>query len=82
LDKLIHIASSPEEFLRCIEEAMKEKNSAPQWLDKIDSFLINNSWDSTFAKMVELEAGIQKVAPFENLNRSTEMLKEDLKGAR
>lgn len=57
-NKLVHIASSPEEFLLCMEKAMSERASDPQWLEKVDSFLVENSWDITFEKMAQLEGEI------------------------
>jgi UDP-galactopyranose mutase len=54
--KLVHIASSPEEFLLCIERAISERASDPSWLERVDSFLADNSWDITFEKMAKLES--------------------------
>jgi UDP-galactopyranose mutase len=57
-NKLVHIASSPEEFLLCIEKAMNERSTDPQWLEKVDTFLVDNSWDITFEKMALLESDV------------------------
>jgi UDP-galactopyranose mutase len=52
---LANIASSAEDFLLCIEKAMNERNSDPEWLEKVDWFLAEHSWDITIARMAELE---------------------------
>lgn len=57
---LVHIAASPEEFIMCIERAMDEKKSDSEWINKIDSFLADVSWDTTFKKMAKLELMIEK----------------------
>lgn len=56
---LVHIADEAEEFVSCIELAMKEKLEDSQWSNKVDSFLKGNSWDMTFYKIAELEMALQ-----------------------
>lgn len=60
--KLVHIASSADEFLVCIERAMEERCANPEWVNRIDSFLLTNSWDNTFMKMAKLESELRKRA--------------------
>ncbi|HXH75516.1 MAG TPA: glycosyltransferase family 1 protein [Bacteriovoracaceae bacterium] len=57
---LVHIASSPDEFIRCIHKAMSKRVTDPKWLEKVDWFLSHNSWDITFEKVVELEMRVTK----------------------
>jgi UDP-galactopyranose mutase len=57
--KLVQIADTPEEFVRAIDEAMNKKKN-PEWLDRVDHYLRDNSWDFTFQKMAELELQITR----------------------
>ncbi|HEX2535054.1 MAG TPA: glycosyltransferase, partial [Chitinophagaceae bacterium] len=50
-NKLVHIASTPEEFIRCAEAELKKKRRKT-WLTKVDAFLAGNSWDRTWSQMV------------------------------
>ena len=52
---LVHIVGSPEEFVREGELAMKEKAHDRLWLERVDQFLANTSWDATWSGMAELE---------------------------
>lgn len=57
--KMVHIAFSPDEFLQCLEKAMEERNSDPEWINRIDSFLTVNTWEHTFTKMAQLESELR-----------------------
>ena len=50
--ELVHIADTPEEFIRAIEAAMAENREAR--LTKAAEFLGQNSWDKTFSAMSSL----------------------------
>lgn len=50
-NKLVHIASTPEEFIACAEKELK-KRGRKTWLSKVDAFLAGNSWDRTWSQMV------------------------------
>lgn len=50
-NKLVHIASSPSEFIECGEKELR-KRSRKTWLNKVDNFLAGNSWDRTWSQMV------------------------------
>jgi glycosyltransferase involved in cell wall biosynthesis len=52
--KLVHIADTPEEFVEAIDFAMEARKN-PEWLDRVDHYLRDNSWDKTFEKMAEME---------------------------
>ncbi|HVG42086.1 MAG TPA: glycosyltransferase family 1 protein [Chitinophagaceae bacterium] len=51
-NKLVHIASTVTEFVKCGETILKKK-STKAWLSKVDSFLAGNSWDRTWSEMVK-----------------------------
>ncbi|OLY92548.1 Glycosyltransferase involved in cell wall bisynthesis [Cnuella takakiae] len=50
-NKLVHIASTPEEFIACAEKELKKKGRKT-WTTKVDNFLAGNSWDRTWSQMV------------------------------
>ena len=50
-NKLVHIASSPNEFIECGEKELRKSNRKT-WLHKVDNFLAGNSWDRTWSQMV------------------------------
>ena len=54
---LVHIANKPEDFIDAIELAMQEKNQ-PEWLDRVDHYLKDQSWDQLFQMMMEVETGL------------------------
>ncbi len=51
---LVHIADSATEFVHLIEIALAESKTK-QWINKVDFFLKNISWDVTWEKMARLE---------------------------
>lgn len=57
--RLVHIADKPEDFLDAIDLAMEERK-ALEWVDRVDHYLRDNSWDITFAKMAELEKKVSR----------------------
>lgn len=57
--KLVHIADTPEDFLDAIDRAMEERKN-PEWLDRVDHYLRDHSWDLTFKKMAEMEIKITR----------------------
>lgn len=61
-NKLVHIASTPEEFITCAEKELK-KRGRKTWINKVDNFLAGNSWDRTWSQMVRhIEAILNKQA--------------------
>lgn len=52
--KLVYIADRPEDFVDAIDSAISESKQ-PEWMDRVDHYLRDNSWDKTFTKMAELE---------------------------
>jgi glycosyltransferase involved in cell wall biosynthesis len=55
-NKLVHIASTPQEFIAAAEKELAKKNRRA-WLKKVDEFLMGNSWDRTWSKMVRIIEG-------------------------
>ena len=51
-NKLVHIASSAEEFVKYGDAILKRKQRKT-WLTKVDSFLAGNSWDRTWSQMAK-----------------------------
>ncbi len=50
-NKLVHIVSNAEQFIRAAEKEL-EKKRKHAWLKKVDEFLLYNSWDRTWGQMV------------------------------
>lgn len=50
---LVHIADTAEEFINCAEIELNT-TSKIKWLSYVDEFLQENSWDSTWQKMMDL----------------------------
>ena len=51
LNQLVFIADTPEEFIKCIQTELSRKDKS-KWLEKVDVFLADNSWDNTWKKML------------------------------
>lgn len=51
-NKLVHIASNAEEFIKHGEAILKKKQKKA-WLTKVDAFLAGNSWDRTWSQMAK-----------------------------
>jgi hypothetical protein len=52
-NNLVHIADTAEDFIKAGETILAEKNNT-EWLNKVDAFLANNSWDNTWKSMYDL----------------------------
>jgi len=52
VQKLAHIASGSEEFIDSIRLGFKQKSDSA-WLNRVDTYLADMSWDNTFSDMVE-----------------------------
>jgi UDP-galactopyranose mutase len=57
--KLVHIADTPEDFADEIDQALQE-NKNIEWLDRVDHYLSDHSWDKTFERMASLEISITR----------------------
>ncbi len=51
---LVRIAGTPEEFIAAIEESLTPEATSKEWLERVDQFLAQTSWDQTWAGMSEL----------------------------
>lgn len=49
--KLVHIASTPDQFISAIEKELAAPKES--WLKKVDEFLMQNSWDLTCTRMLQ-----------------------------
>ena len=54
-EELVKIASSPEEFILCVEQSIEERAFNSEWINRVDNFLAEISWDHTFSQMAQLE---------------------------
>ena len=54
---LVRIADEPAEFAAAAEELMRAGADA-DWLARVDSFLAQQTWDRTWARMAELVEGV------------------------
>ena len=52
ITNLVHIADSADEFIKAAEQELNKKDKT-QWLNKVDNFLSQNSWDKTWARMMQ-----------------------------
>ncbi|MBD0267630.1 MAG: glycosyltransferase family 1 protein [Cyanobacteria bacterium Co-bin8] len=48
---LVHIADTVEEFVAAAEQALDQARQDSSWLQQVDTFLANTSWDKTWAQM-------------------------------
>jgi glycosyltransferase involved in cell wall biosynthesis len=52
-NSLAHIAGTPDEFVRVTSMAL-ENQDREEWLERVDEFLSQNSWDKTWQRMMYL----------------------------
>jgi UDP-galactopyranose mutase len=58
-EELVHIADTVPEFVTAIEKALAQSQTNDDWLNRVDAFLSQISWDLTWQAMNELiEAAI------------------------
>ncbi len=51
---LVQIADEPDEFIRAAETLLSTGPGQSEWLERVDGFLANISWDKTWAQMSKL----------------------------
>lgn len=51
VNNLVSIADTPGEFITCIQSELS-KSDKSKWLEHVDDFLSDNSWDNTWKKML------------------------------
>lgn len=54
---LVHIADTVTQFVTAAETAMRSQLNASEWLARVDAFLAQMSWDSTWNRMRQLVMG-------------------------
>ena len=52
-NNLIHIADDAPSFIEAAEQIFSDQ-AGKKWLEQVDKFLANNSWDNTWSAMTEL----------------------------
>ncbi|HEV8138943.1 MAG TPA: glycosyltransferase family 1 protein [Pyrinomonadaceae bacterium] len=50
----VRIAGTPEEFIAAIEDSLTPEATGKEWLERVDKFLAQTSWDQTWAGMSDL----------------------------
>jgi len=53
---LVQIADTVEDYVAAAEGAINKTAHASDWLEKVDAFLSQNSWDQTWARMSQIMA--------------------------
>lgn len=51
---LVRIAGTPEEFTAAIEDSLQPEATSKEWLERVDQFLAQTSWDQTWSGMSQL----------------------------
>ena len=54
----VEIADTVTDFVAAAEAVMNRDPQASGWLEQVDTFLADNSWDSTWARMMQLIEGV------------------------
>lgn len=55
VNKLVQIADTAKQFIKAAESQLNKKEKGrTQWLQKVDTFLSQNSWDKTWSRMNHL----------------------------
>lgn len=57
-EKLVHIADTVPDFVEAIAAALKQPETEPDWLNRVDTFLAQTSWDRTWQAMDDLIEGV------------------------
>jgi UDP-galactopyranose mutase len=57
--KLVHIADTAEDFVAAAEKAMTEAKDG-EWIQRVDAFLADMSWDNTWKRMAQHESACAK----------------------
>lgn len=57
---LMHIGDTTNSILNCLDLAIHQKKSDPEWMGKVDTYLAKKSWDINFMGMATLERELKK----------------------
>src|SRR5436305_73715 len=71
INHLVKIADDPETFIEAAESIFSSRNQA-KWLNDVDEFLYNNSWDRTWMQMMQLLQTAVKQKPNINTRKNKE----------
>jgi UDP-galactopyranose mutase len=52
--KLVNIADDPDDFIEAAQQFLTKSHEQTDWLNRVDQFLANISWDKTWQQMSEL----------------------------
>ncbi len=52
IENLVHIGFTADEFIQAVEQALNQKHDE-QWLERVDKFLKNISWEITYKHMLD-----------------------------
>jgi len=66
INNLVKIGDEPQQFIEAAESIFASTNQA-KWLNEVDQFLLNNSWDKTWMQMMQLLQTVVKQKP--NINQ-------------
>jgi UDP-galactopyranose mutase len=58
VNNLVQIADTADDFIKAAEFELT-RTDRDQWLEKVDEFLLNNSWDNTWSRMQNLITIVQ-----------------------
>ena len=72
---LVEIADEPDAFVAAVERALRRKT--PAWLAEVDSFLSNNSWDSTWATHDGPDRSADRIDRSNRRNGHTKLMKRE-----
>ena len=56
--KIVYTADRAEQFVESIEKAINESSYDPEWLERVDQFIEQNSWDMIYSQLSDLEIKI------------------------
>ncbi|XWK88333.1 MAG: glycosyltransferase family 1 protein [Phormidium sp.] len=68
---LVKIADNVTDFITASETLMNQEFLSSDWLERVDTFLADNSWDSTWQRMLQLIKGkLEKRSLFSDQNQA------------
>ncbi len=77
--RLVNIGDTAEELVSAINIAIEERKK-PEWLDRVDHYLRDNSWDITFAKMATLEKKLARPKAQSNKHKTEQIISFNASG--
>ena len=74
---LVQIADTPDDFIKAAEFELNRKDR-DQWLQKVDEFLSQNSWDKTWDRMQQLITNTINIKKNNTVKNIVSNLKQDI----